>query len=239
MDLESPSPSLPTSDSTAKADVSVTTSPSDKRLGARDFVLIALAVMGGGVITIALIGRPVSPLRPDAVAPTAAAAASPRATTSAIKRRPWSAARRELWLGERRKGLAFDIDANEPVSAWMKMVRPILVVRCMAGTMEAFVVTDTAAQIEARTEAHTVRMRFDGDAISTERWPDSEEHDALFAPDGAALAARLAHARVFEFGFTPHNAAPVVARFSVEGLAPLLAPGEKHCGPGVREIAAK
>ena len=234
MDLESTPPSLPTSGPAVETDRSADAPPSEKRLAAREFVVIALAVVGGGVITFALMGRPVTPLRPEGVAPSAPAAEpAPRATASDVRKRPWSAARRELWLGERRKGVAFDIDANEPVSAWMKMVRPILVVRCIAGTMETFVVTDTAAQIEARTEAHTVRLRFDGQASSSERWPDSEEHDALFAPDGAALAARLAGTQVFEFGFTPHNASPVVARFSVAGLAPLLEPAAKHCGPQV------
>ncbi|HEX6065438.1 MAG TPA: hypothetical protein VFZ04_14505, partial [Longimicrobiales bacterium] len=79
-------------------------------------------------------------------------------------------------------------------------------------------------------DAHTVSLRFDGQPPSSEKWPDSADHDALFAPDGAAFAARLAAAREFEFGFVPHNAAPVVARFSVAGLMPLLQPASKHCG---------
>ena len=232
MDLESSPPPLPTSDSTAKADVSSAAEPGKKRLPGRELAIIGLAVTGAGVITFALMGRPVTPLRPETAAPGPTAAEPVRSpVASAVTPRPWSAARRELWLGERRKGVAFDVDANEPVSAWMKMVRPILVVRCMAGTMEAFVITDTAAQIESRTEAHTVRLRFDGQNPSSERWPDSEEHDALFAPDGVALVARLATAEVFEFGFTPHNAQPVVARFSVAGLGPLLEPAKKHCAP--------
>ena len=238
MDLESTPPSLPTSDPGATAGVSLAAEPSQKRLAVRDFALIGLAIMGGGVITFALMGRPVTPLRPEGVT-ASAPDSTPRKSAGDVKQRPWSAARRELWLGERRKGVAFDVDANEPVSAWMKMVRPILVVRCMGGTLEAFVVTDTAAQIESRTEAHTVRLRFDGQNPASERWPDSEEHDALFAPDGAALAARLTQAQVFEFGFTPHNAAPVVARFSVAGLAPLLAPAQKHCGAGLAGVAAQ
>ena len=234
MDQESPSPSLPPPASTVSNEDTTADATSEKRLAGREVALIASAVVGGGVIAFALMGRPVTPLRPEGVAPVARTdTPAPRASASAVKPRPWSAARRELWLGERRKGVAFDVDANEPVSAWMKMVRPILVVRCMAGTTEAFVVTDTAAQIESRTEAHTVRLRFDGQAPSSERWPDSEEHDALFAPDGGALAARLADAEVFEFGFTPHNAPPVVARFSVAGLKPLLEPAGKHCGSQV------
>ena len=95
--------------------------------------------------------------------------------------------------------------------------------------MEAFVVTDTAAQIEPKTEAHTVTLQFDGEAPSSERWPDSAEHDALFAPDAAAFAARVAAANELKFGFIPHNSSPVTARFHVAGLASLLEPAGKHC----------
>jgi hypothetical protein len=210
--------------------VPVAVAPPEKGFGGREFAMVALCVLGGGVITYALMGRPVSPLRAAAPAAAAAPGELPRGAAGAVRARPWSAARRELWIGERRKGVAFDVDANEPVAAWMKLVRPILVVRCTGGALEAFVVTETAAAIEPRSEAHTVRLRFDGQTPVSERWPDSEEHDALFAPDGAAFAARLATAQVFEFGFTPHNANPVVARFSVAGLAPLLDPAKKHCG---------
>ena len=232
MDQESSTPSLPASEPAVPAGVPAAPA-SAKRLGTGELAVVAFAVLGAGVIGVALMGRPALPAPADSISATAPAARvepAPRSLASSVTPRPWSAARRELWLGERRKGVAFDVDANEPVSAWMKMVRPILVVRCIGGALEAFVVTDTAAQIEPRSEAHTVRLRFDGQSPASERWPDSEEHDALFAPDGAALAARLASAQVFEFGFTPHNASPVVARFSVAGLAPLLEPAKKHCG---------
>ena len=231
MDQETPSTPLAPAVPEAPADVPVADDPPHRAFGGRQAAVAALAVLGGGVITYALMGRPAAP-PPAAAAPSTPAVAEParRPTPSPVNVRPWSAARRELWIGERRKGVAFDVDANEPVSAWMKLVRPILVVRCTGGTMDAFVMTDTAAAIEPRSEAHTVRLRFDGQSPTSERWPDSEEHDALFAPDGAAFAARLANAEFFEFGFTPHNAAPVVARFSVAGLAPLLEPAKKHCG---------
>jgi hypothetical protein len=180
--------------------------------------------MGRGVPTYAAPAAPAAPTdaRPVAAADTAATA--PR------KPMRWSAARRELWLGERRKGIAYDVDANDTVAAWMKRVRPTLVVRCLSGTVEAFVVTETAAQMEPRSEMHTVTVRFDGGPPTTERWPDSSEHDALFAPDGAAFARRILAAQELVFGFTPHNAPPVIARFNVEGLALLLQPGVKHCG---------
>jgi hypothetical protein len=64
----------------------------------------------------------------------------------------------------------------------------------------------------------------------TERWADSDEHDALFAPDGAGFAQRLQRARTLRFGYTPHNALPVVAQFQVSGLSDLIGPVAKECG---------
>ena len=249
MDYASESPKAP---STAPAPVApgapaVTTaaSPAEKKavpFGTRELALVAMALVGGGVITYAtLMGRP-APATGTETAPasrTAASAPAARPAKTASKSQQWTAARRELWLGERRKGLAFDVTSNEPVGAWMKNVRPVLVVRCTSGSMETFVVTETAAQIEPKSDAHTVSLRFDDQTPVTERWPDSTEHDALFAPDGADFVSRLATARTFYFRFTPHNAIPVTAEFNVEGLAPLLAPGAKHCGPSVKAFSDK
>ena len=88
----------------------------------------------------------------------------------------------------------------------------------------------SAARIEEQDENHTVRVALDGQAGTHERWPDSVEHDALFAPDGQAMARRLLSASQMRFTFSPHNAAPVTATFEVAGLGELLAPVAKRCG---------
>ena len=84
-------------------------------------------------------------------------------------------------------------------------------VRCLAHKADAFVFTDSPARIEPEDENHTVRVAFDDEPDATQRWMDSEEHDALFAPDGAAFARRLAQSAHLRFGFTPHNAPPVTS----------------------------
>ena len=70
----------------------------------------------------------------------------------------------------------------------------------------------------------------DAEPVKTERWPDSDDHDALFAPDGAAFADRLVHAQTLRFGYSPHNASDVVAQFHVSGFAALIEPVAKECG---------
>ena len=104
----------------------------------------------------------------------------------------------------------------------MRTVRPLLVVRCVDGRIDTFVFTDSPAAMEPEDEDHTVRIAIDAESARTERWPDSSAHDALFAPNGAAFAAQLERARTFRFGYTPHNAAPVVATFDVAGLSATL-----------------
>jgi hypothetical protein len=85
-------------------------------------------------------------------------------------------------------------------------------------------------KIEPHTEGKTVTISVDDEPVRTERWPDSDDHDALFAPDGAAFAQRLLHAQTLRFGYSPHNASDVVAQFHVSGLAGLIEPVAKDCG---------
>ena len=75
-----------------------------------------------------------------------------------------------------------------------------------------------------------MQVSVDGATQVTDHWRDSEEHDALFAPDGAAFVRQLLAARTLRFGFNPHNAAPVTAEFNVAGLSTMLAPLSRQCG---------
>ena len=112
---------------------------------------------------------------------------------------------------------------------WMDHVRPVLVLRCLAGKTDAFVFTETAARIEQADENHTVELALDGSSAAVERWPDSADHDALFAPDAEAFARRLAGARTLRFGFTPHNAQPVTATFDLSGAEAVVDAVSRTC----------
>jgi hypothetical protein len=197
----------------------------------RELLLAGLAVAGGAVITFALLATGPLPSS-DATAaelttvqPSALDADEPPALT-----RTWSAANRELWVGTRRGAVAYEVEADDTVGVWMRTVRPALVVRCAGGSTEVFVFTQTAAKIEPQTEDHTVTLSFDEGESVMERWPDSADHDALFAPDGAAFARRLLEASTLRFGFTPHNAPPATATFQVAALDQALATAGRECG---------
>lgn len=164
--------------------------------------------------------------------PNATAATRTAAARAAGERAPhWSRAAEGRWLPAGPKSLALEVPAANKVHVWTRDVRPVLVVRCLAGVMDVFVFTDSAARMEPQDQDHTVRVAFDEGSERVERWPDSETHDALFARDGAAFAQELAAAHSLRFGFTPHNAEPVVARFDISGLTEQLAPGARQCTP--------
>lgn len=195
-------------------------------------VAIAAAVAGGSLATLLVMtSRPAARSEssmPTTAAPVAATRISPKA--SETPQTAWSSKHQARWVSNHRKSAAFELEANRPVAVWTKQVRPTLVVRCIDKRTDVFVYTDSAARIEEQDENHTVRVAFDDEAGTHERWPDSVEHDALFAPDGQAMASKLLAARQMRFTFSPHNAAPVTATFEVAGLAKHLGPIAKRCG---------
>ena len=218
----------------ASADQGFVTPKAGAFLTRRELLTFVSAALSIAVITVALLmargarSTPPAAATPAAVPPSASSAASPSAGPAVSR---WTSEHQEQWLGKRRASAAFEVPADNIVPVWLGRVRPILVVRCLNRKTEAFVFTGSAIQIEPRTEDHTVTFGFDDGTQTSERWPDSAEHDALFAPDGAAFAARVARSRTLRFGYTPHNASPAVAAFHVSGLAPLVARAARECGP--------
>lgn len=210
----------------------------------RRIVLAVLLVVAGGTLTFAML-RTSAPPAVSAVVPAttskpaAAKPSTPAATTPAnpvaapavlpIAAPKWSTANRD-WLLNAKKGVAFELPAVTKVTIWQGLSQPMLVVRCDAGRMQTFVYTASALQMEAQDENHSVRVSFDDEPEVTERWADSADHDALFAPDAVAFARRVTAARRLRFGYTPHNALKAVAEFHVSGLSDLVEPAAKQCG---------
>jgi hypothetical protein len=162
-------------------------------------------------------------------APAAAARTSPALVSASVTPK-WRQVAAGRWTGGDRKSVAFELQANNQIHIWTRDVMPVLVVRCQAGQVEPFVYTQSAARMEPQDGDHTVRIAFDEGPEATERWPDSDEHDALFAKDSTAFTHQLATAKTLRFGFEPHNAAPAVMQFDVSGLDELLRAAAKPCG---------
>jgi hypothetical protein len=195
-------------------------------------VTIAAAIAGGALVTLLAMSA-----RPSADAPRrevkTAGAGSPGGP-SAVAIDPaapvkWTSAGQARWVNPSRAAAAFEVAAARPVAIWNGTVTPTLVVRCNKGRVDAFVFTNSAARIEAEDENHTVKLEFDAQPAAHDRWPDSVEHDALFAPDGTAFVEQLAASQALRFTFAPHNAAPASALFDVRGLKEKMA-ATKACG---------
>lgn len=201
-----------------------------KAVAHRDLVLVACAIAGSAVLTFAML---TARSLPDPVTePTSTGEPTPRDGVHTGGVRTWSSANQANWAGNQRGAVAVDVEADNTIGVWTRTVRPSLVVRCAGGNAEVFVFTESAAKIEPQTDDHTVTFSFDDGDEMTERWPDSTDHDALFAPDGAAFARRLAGARVLRFTFTPHNAPPARVTFQVAGLDGALASAARACWNG-------
>jgi len=195
------------------------------RLGPYLAVVAAVVVAGAAMIAF-MSARPSA--RESVPAPTATAGHSSTPRVASIASSPnalppqWSSRNQARWVSNHPKSVAFELAADRDVPVWMHRVQPLLVVRCLAHKADVFVFTDSPARIEPEDENHTVNVAFDADPVATERWMDSEEHDALFAPDGTAFARRLAASHSMRFGFTPHNAAPVTVQFTTTGFDRVL-----------------
>ena len=217
----------------------------------RGMIAAALVVVAGGTLTFAMLrsSTPAVPLATHAAKPTPAGTKpAPKAASAANAPAPaavstpngaavaaltvptkWRVANKE-WLLNAKRGVAFELPSEKRVTIWQGIAQPMLVVRCDAGRLQTFVYTASAIQMEAIDENHTVRVSFDDEAEATERWSDSSDHDALFAPDGSAFALRLLTSRKLRFSYTPHNAPRAVAEFQTSGLDDLIAPAAKQCG---------
>ena len=200
------------------------------RMGLGRLGAIGVAVAAGAAVTLMLMAAR-SAARSEAVPPAAppTTAARPSVPAMSAGAPQWTSANQSRWVGNSRKSVAFEVEAERPVGVWLKRVTPVLVVRCMDRRTDVFVYTDSAAQIETEDENHTVRVALDDGPEAVQRWPDSVEHDALFAPEGPALRQALERANTLSFGFLPHNAGPVTARFDVRGLAERLASAGARC----------
>ena len=217
--------------------------PRKPQVGPRQVVMLGGALVAASALIFTILSmRPAA--SPETVAQTAAPAPARttpnRAATAAARTSPalasapvtpkWSQVTAGRWTGGDRKSVAFELQANNRIHIWTRDATPVLVVRCLAGQVEPFVYTQSAARMEPQDGDHTVRIAFDDGREATERWPDSDEHDALFARDSAAFTHQLATAKTLRFGFEPHNAAPAVMHFDVSGLNELLAASAKPCG---------
>lgn len=199
-------------------------------------VLVTLALLAGAAGTFMFLGAHPSagtarPIAANGAVAADTVAGSPAATGAAIAvSHRWSKDGEYRWTANHKRSVAYELDADQQVRVWTTHVRPTLVMRCLNRKTEVFVYTESPSKIESTDGLHSVRLTFDAAAASDERWPDSAEHDALFAPDGAALARRISAAHHLRFAFSPHNADPVQVDFDLGDSGSVVSQVAKTCG---------
>ena len=208
-----------------RAPVRPTTRPREVLLGAALLVAAAIATF------VLLTARGNHPSNLSAASPETASAkpSTPSGPAVMSAEQTWNGNNRAAWLGNGR-GAAFELLSENKVKTWFGPTQPMLVVRCESRAIEVFVFTRTATRIEPNANGKTVTVSVDDEPARTERWSDSDDRVALFAPDGDAFARRLLTASTLRFGYSPHNADNVVAQFHVSGLGQLIEPVARECG---------
>jgi len=207
--------------------------PDQRPSSVASLVLVSVALLAGAAGTFMFLGAhpsagTVSATGANGAAATSTAPGATAAVTAATHQ--WSREDEYRWIANHKRSVAYTLDADQQVRVWTTHVRPSLVVRCLNRKTEVFVYTETPSKMESTDGLHSVRLTFDGAAGSEERWPDSAEHDALFAPDGTALARRISSAHHLRFGFSPHNADPVQVDFELGDAATVMSHVAKTCG---------
>lgn len=110
-------------------------------------------------------------------------------------------------------------------------VAPTLFVRCLESTTEVFVHTELPALPEPGSDGTTtVRFRVDDEPAVRQRWVDSTDRLAYFAPEGIPLARRLASARTLRWEYTALADGRHIVEFDVRGLDALLPDVAEACG---------
>ena len=155
---------VPSQPSVPPAQAGPPSAASKRGLGRRELLVILIAVAGGGLITLALLSMR-GPSAAVAAAPVDAPArtpvSAPGAPPASVVHQKWNSENRADWVGNQRNAAAFELPAENTVPIWMNHVRPLLVVRCVAKSIQVFVWTGSALKMEAQSEDHTVTFRFD------------------------------------------------------------------------------
>ena len=129
------------------------------------------------------------------------------------------------------KGVTFFLAGEGEIVGWLQRKTPSLVVRCKEKKTDVYMVTGMSASVESGDlDGHTVRVRFDDAAAQRQRWSESTDKEAMFAPNAVQMARATAKAKMLRLEFTPFNASPVIATFDVSGFDEHIGKVAAACG---------
>lgn len=128
------------------------------------------------------------------------------------------------------KTVVVELTAENFIKGWLSEYSPVLVIRCKENKTELYIRTGMSSDPEyGLYNEHTVRIRLDDGKPFKQRWSDSTDNEALFAPKSIALAKDIAKSKKMLFEFTPFSSSPQTVEFDVQGLMPHLEELAKTC----------
>lgn len=129
------------------------------------------------------------------------------------------------------KTVTINLYAINEISGYpSKSFRPVLYIRCKENKTEVFINIGVSANPEyGLYNKFTVRIRLDDNKFLKQRWSESTNGEALFAPKAISLARKLNKSKRMLFEFTPYNSNSQLAEFDVQGLEPYLKELSKTC----------
>ena len=129
------------------------------------------------------------------------------------------------------KTVVISLDAENNISAYPnKSVIPELIIICKENKTQLYIDVKVSPNPEyGLYNKSTVRIRLDDNKFLKQRWSESTNGEALFAPKAISLARKLNKSRTMLFEFTPYNSNSQLAEFDVRGLEPYLKELSKTC----------
>jgi len=129
------------------------------------------------------------------------------------------------------KTVMLSLNADAPIQTWLETPTPSLWIRCKEHKTSVYVYTGAPPRAEyGEYGTAQVKLRFDKNKAFVQRWNVTTDMKGLMAPGQAiAFAKQIADADTMLFQFTPHNASPATANFTVTGLTEKLPLVAKAC----------
>ncbi len=203
-----------------------------------EFVRITISAL---TVTAAALGAGCSASSPESSTPVvqeAAPGGTPDGTAVDEIARPSSPAVSRRWTAKDiesempgAKGVSFELDGTLLPPQGPNSRPPELIVRCQDNRTDVILVAGVnAAEERGPRQGTSVSVRLDEAPARRERWRESSDREALYAPVPIRLAREIARAGTLQLEFATLDGPPVRVSFDVSGFDQHITRLASDCG---------
>lgn len=127
------------------------------------------------------------------------------------------------------KTTTLDLNADSKVSGNILTELPVLILRCKAGTTDAYISVGMQVDEDYDLKQTYIRYRLDDDTVQTGFADISTSGDAVFFPTPDTFIASLAQHKKLAFEFTPNESGATDTTFNLAGLAQAIQSAAPDC----------